>query len=78
MPKPIPKLISKVTIESLEPLIEELIKDKPNTMKIKKMMMDQGLPFTSDPIQQMSVVLTAMSSVAPQIRRKKSTEQVEL
>ncbi len=78
MPKPTPKLISKLTVESLEPLIEELIKDKPSSTKIKKMMMDQGLEYTSDPIQQMSLVLTAMSSVAPEVRRKKSTEQVEL
>ncbi len=73
-----PKVTTKLTIESLEPLIEELMKDKPSSPKLKKMMMDQGLQYTTDPIQQMSVVLSAMAAMTPKIRRKKSTEQVEL
>ena len=69
-----PKRQSKISIESLEPLIEELTKDKPNTTKVKKMMMDQGLCYTNDPIQQMSLVLSAMTGLSSQICRKKSTE----
>ena len=73
-----PKLHSQISVESLEPLIAELTKDKPNTAKVKKLMLNHGLEYTNDPIQQMSCVLGVMSEVAPGLalrsRRKKDSQ----
>ena len=73
-----PKLHSQISVESLEPLIAELTKEKPNTTRVKKLMLDHGLEYTNDPIQQMSCVLDIMSDVAPAMvmksRRKKSPQ----
>lgn len=73
-----PKPQSKITVESLEPLIEELTKDKPNAHKVKKMMVDQGLQYTSDHIQQMGMVLSVMSGLTTATRQKKSAELADL
>lgn len=76
-----PKLHSQISVESLEPLIAELTKDKPNSAKVKKMMQSHGLEYTADPIQQMSCVLEVMSDVAPGLAlraRRKKTSQADL
>ena len=59
-----PKSTPKVNIEALEPLIHELTKVSPSTVKVKKMMLEQGLPFSVDPIQQLSTVLTVMNAAS--------------
>ena len=73
-----PKLHSQISVESLEPLIDELTKDKPNSARVKKLMHTNGLEYSSDPIQQMSCVLEMMSDIAPGLalkaRRKKITQ----
>lgn len=76
-----PKLHSQISVESLEPLIAELTKDRPNSARVKKLMQSHGLEYTNDPIQQMSCVLEVMSDVAPGISskaRRKKTHQVDL
>lgn len=57
-----PKNTPKINLQTLESLIQELTKESPSTLKVKKMMLEQGLPFSQDPIQQMSTVLTVMNS----------------
>lgn len=65
-----------VSVEALKGLIEELTKDRPNQSRVKKGMVENGLQYTADPIQQMSAVLTLMSQVSPDIRKAKSKERV--
>jgi hypothetical protein len=57
-----PKNTPKIDLQSLELLILELTKESPSSLKVKKMMLEQGLPFSQDPIQQLSTVLTVMNS----------------
>jgi hypothetical protein len=65
-----------VSVEALQSLIEELTKDRPNQARVKKGMFENGLEYTADPIQQMSVVLALMSQVSPDIRKAKLKEKV--
>ena len=64
------------SVEALKVLIEELTKDRPNQAKVKKSMLENGLNYTSDPIQQMSLVLSLMSQISPDIRKSKLKEKV--
>ncbi len=66
----------RVSVEALQSLIEELSKDKPNQARVKKGMAENGLSYTSDPIQQMSTVLTLMSEITPDVRKLKTNEDV--
>lgn len=45
----------------LESLINELVKDKPNQVMVKKMMLGQGIPYSSDPVIQLGTVLSLMN-----------------
>lgn len=71
-------LSTELSVEMLEPLIVELTKEKPNASKVKSLMLSTGLDYTTDPIQQMSCVLTAMSDISGQIKRRKRSEMVDL
>ncbi|PIS10740.1 MAG: hypothetical protein COT73_07755 [Bdellovibrio sp. CG10_big_fil_rev_8_21_14_0_10_47_8] len=63
--------MKKVDIASLELLIEELTKEKPNQSQIKKLMAANGMDYVSDPIQQMSLVLALMSKMTSHLIEKK-------
>lgn len=71
-------MAKSVSFEILQTLIEELSKERPNQTRVKKGMLENGLDYTSDPIQQMSAVLTLMSQISPDIRKSnsKSKEKV--
>lgn len=69
-------MAKSVSFEALQALIEELNKDKPNQARVKKGMLETGLEYTSDPIQQMSAVLALMSQISPDIRKLKNKEKV--
>lgn len=68
-------MVKGVSFETLQVLIEELTKDRPNQARVKKGMLENGLNYTSDPIQQMSSVLALMSQISPDIRKQKSKEK---
>jgi hypothetical protein len=61
------KPAGKINIQSLEPLIQELTKLNPSALKVKKMMLEQGIPFSEDPIQQLSTVLTFMNHTSAKV-----------
>jgi len=69
-------MAKSISFESLQSLIEELTKVKPNQARVKKLMQANGLEYTSDSIQQMSLVLTLMSHTSPGIQKPKSKEKV--
>lgn len=69
-------MAKKISFESLEGLISELTKEKPSQGKVKKLMLENGLEYTPDSIQQMSVVLALMSKMSPDARKQKSKEKV--
>jgi hypothetical protein len=65
--------------ENLEALINELIKEQPNQKLVKKIMIESGMPYHSDPINQMSQVLTVLNE-KPVVnsRQAKAKEENEL
>ncbi len=66
------------SFETLQLLIEELTKDKPNQPRVRKLMLDSGLEYTSDAIQQMSTVLVLMSKMSPAEKRiSRSSEKFD-
>jgi hypothetical protein len=69
-------MAKSVSFEALQGLIEELTKERPNQARVKKGMVENGLDYSPDPIQQMSTVLTLMSQISPDIRKLKSKEKV--
>lgn len=48
--------------QSLEKLVDELMKDHPNKAKVKKLSQELGMAYSVDPMAQMSTVLTSMNS----------------
>lgn len=48
--------------QQLEVLVEELMKNSPNKVKVKKLMTACGLPYSADPLRQISTVLNSMST----------------
>ena len=48
--------------ESLEKLVDELMKDQPNKAKVKKLSQQLGMAYSVDPVAQMSTVLSSMNS----------------
>ena len=59
---------------NLQNLIEELLKERPNKEKIKDLMNQSGLKYTSDPIEQMSTVLSMMQSTPIKMKKEKVQE----
>jgi hypothetical protein len=57
------------SVEDLQLLIEELTKERPNQVRVKKLMQANGIPYSPDSIQQMSTVLTLMSHLSPGIQK---------
>lgn len=52
----------ELSAEEYQLLVDELMKDAPDQNLIRKLMSKQGLPYTQDPISQMSLVLQSMST----------------
>jgi hypothetical protein len=48
------------TIEPLECLVEEMLKDEPKEETIKEQMKLIGIPYSSDPIERLNAVLFAL------------------
>lgn len=64
-----------VSFETLTSLITELTKDKPNQIRVKKLMQENGLEYTNDSIQQMSTVLGLMSNIPVELKKRKAKEK---
>lgn len=65
----------KDSFEKMQALVSELSKVRPNQEKVKKMMEEQGLPYTTDLIEQMSSVLMAVSQSKKFITTEKEVKQ---
>ncbi|MBX2995486.1 MAG: hypothetical protein KF681_11715 [Bdellovibrionaceae bacterium] len=50
--------------DELARLVDELMKDEPDQKLIRSLMGKQGLPYSKDPITQMSTVLQSMDQNA--------------
>lgn len=59
-------------VEILQQLVIELSKDQPQQKVVKDLMLQCELPFSSDPIQQLAVVLETIDQLKAktEIRRK--------
>ncbi|MGE0631698.1 MAG: hypothetical protein AB7O96_04785 [Pseudobdellovibrionaceae bacterium] len=57
-----------VFLRDLQVLVDELTKNEPNKAKIKKLMIACGLPYSTDPIHQLSTVLNSVS-ISPRTNR---------
>lgn len=69
-------MAKSISFEALQALIEELNKERPNQSRVKRGMIETGLEYTTDPIQQMSAVLSLMSQISPDKRKQKTKEKV--
>lgn len=56
--------------ELMKELVDELIKDKPDTLKVQNLSRDLQLPYSADPVVQISTVLQSMS----QFTQKKNSD----
>lgn len=52
-------------VEALQALVEELISNKPNQGKLKRLMQESGIPYDQDPVNQMNQVLMALNRERP-------------
>lgn len=50
----------RLKFESLEALVEELIKENPAEDSVKAKMKENGIPYCSDPIARINLVLRAL------------------
>ncbi|MFN7728854.1 MAG: hypothetical protein ACK5P7_06835 [Bdellovibrio sp.] len=51
---------NQLTPDEYAQLVDELMKDEPNQKVIRQLMQKQGLPYSNDPILQMSTILKSM------------------
>ncbi|MCB0343386.1 MAG: hypothetical protein H6626_12355 [Pseudobdellovibrionaceae bacterium] len=58
--------LQKEQLEVLEQLVEELMKDEPCEDTVKSYMGQTGIPYTSDPIERINVVLRALNFSEPE------------
>lgn len=61
--------------ESLQKLVDELLKQQPRTQLVRQLTTELGMPYSIDPVTQMNTVLKAMNSVYFRPSRKKSLER---
>lgn len=57
-----------LSTQEYEVLVQELMKDRPDQNLVRRLMLKQGLPYTPDPIEQMSVILKAMEQPKTKIK----------
>lgn len=55
----------KMNPESIEKLVEELMKDVPNNVIVKKLMTECGMIYNTDYFSQISTVISTLSTKAP-------------
>lgn len=53
--------MTQVNPQQLEQLVDELMKDEPNKTKIKKLMSDCGMVYSTDYLTQVNTVLQNLS-----------------
>jgi hypothetical protein len=65
---------SNLQQESLEKLVDELMKDQPNKAKVKKLSQQLGMTYSVDQMTQMNTVLSYMNSFYPRPTKVKQLE----
>ena len=60
---------------ALERLVDELMKDDPNTQTVKQLSKSLGLSYSVDPMTQMNTVLHSMNEVFLKNPRRKDLER---
>ena len=64
------QLTEEERIQTLEGLVDELLKDNPEENFIKDCMEKTGIPYTKDPIERINYVLKALHFKEPQNKEK--------
>lgn len=59
----------------IDELIEELMKDRPNLIKVKTDMISLGLKYSEDPLERMNTLLLALH---PNMKKEKSSKDFDL
>jgi hypothetical protein len=62
--------------QSLEALCEELLRTKPNQEKVRQLMTDNEIQYTSDPIQQLATVLQRMDQTKSKTKQSDRTAEL--
>lgn len=60
---------------ALQKLVDELLKQNPRTQLVKSLTSELGMPYSGDPLTQMSTVLKSMNSVYLHPNRRKDLER---
>lgn len=61
-------MTQKLKTDEYQVLVQELMKDRPDQTLVRRLMLKQGIPYTPDPISQMSLVLKAMGEKTTKIK----------
>jgi hypothetical protein len=70
------KKISVANSTEIETLIDELMKERPNQALVRKIMVEQGIPYSTDPRTQMGTVLSLMDQGLGVKRVAKSEREI--
>jgi hypothetical protein len=63
---------------NLEALCEELLRSRPNQEKVRQLMTEVEIQYTSDPIQQLASVLELMDQTKPIAKAIESDRAVDI
>jgi hypothetical protein len=70
--------MAKTRLQTLELLVDELLKESPEPKNIRERMSEAGLRYSSDPVEQMNAVLEALNQTRrtrPQSSKGRFNEQ---
>jgi hypothetical protein len=72
--------ISGIELETINHLVKEVTKNKPDQSVVKKLMLQAGLDYQPDLIQQMGAVLALVSQISPDTKKAlaKKPREVDL
>ena len=76
--KPAVQQNSQQSQQQLEALCEELLRTRPNQEKVRQLMTEVQIQYTSDPIQQLTTVLQLMDQTKLKIKARNADRVPEL
>ncbi len=61
--------------DKLKKLVDELLKENPRSQLVKALTLELGMPYSGDPLTQMSTVLNSLNSIYLRPSRRKELER---
>ena len=69
---------SPLALEVINDLVQEVTKNKPDQVVVKKLMMQAGLDYEPDLIRQMGAVLALVSERSPELKKSEDKKRKEV